>query len=101
MPLFTILDVSTVRSKNHFPLNNWHCTSDSGEYLIRLINVSSICKKQKPRQEKHKSKQHWKEFGQGQWQCSTVASWPKHHFYWLNRSSGSILKHGVVLLIFL
>lgn len=48
----------------------------------RAYTVSSISKKQKRRQEKHRLKLHWKKFAAVPWLCTRVRSyWMPEHYY--------------------
>ena len=46
-------------------------------HLNNPIPVSSICKKPKHRQEKHKLKHRWKGLEVKQWRCTTAMMWEK------------------------
>ena len=51
-----------------------------GMFSSKPIPVSSICKKQKHRQEKHKFNWHWKEYGQEPWPCRRVMNFRSRQF---------------------
>ena len=63
------------------------------KFLNRPIHVFSIFKKQKHRQEKHRLKQHWKEYEAEQWPCSIVMNCRIQLRYYFNRYRHWVYHH--------